>query len=139
MKLFKTFLIENQQEVNIMFQLKNFNNIKIPLDEIKYRNNVSEIIDFINIILKNINSILSGNILFSIVKSNLENSLDFIEISVEEKNKKIEVILHPELFDKLISSDSEIDIKNGLTIVKRNSQIISRVLQNLKLIINKNK
>ena len=130
MKNFKTYIIESQEEQNVMFLLKNYNNTVLDKMDINVEYIKNDIIDFLNIVLKNLKIILSGDILLSIIRSNLDNSDNIIEIVVKNQDKKIEIILNSELFDKIVSNQNTEKIENVI-IAQRNYNNIYSIIHSL--------
>jgi hypothetical protein len=136
MKIKLTKYLKESAEQDMLFPFVNYNNTVYSMNDIKYDNVTEDVSYFFQLLNRYIRHIFDSKILLSIIRPNIDKSNNFIQINVDKGDKTMEIIVNPQVFDK-ITSNTMTTSKNNLELVNRNTKDVKQFINNIVNFINK--
>ena len=138
MKTFIQFL-ENSEETSTMSRMAMYNNIVLRKSAVgKDRLILKRINEFLINILRYVNTLVNSNIDFNIYANKISNGDTVLSIEVENRNKRVDLILNKDVFNEIFKDQEMIDvsdtnifkIKNDIPSIKKAVGAITTYLDN---------
>jgi len=138
MKTFIQFL-ENSEETSTMSRMAMYNNIVLRKSAVgKDRLILKRINEFLINILRYVNTLVNSNIDFNIYANKISNGDTVLSIEVENRNKRVDLILNKDVFNEIFKDHEMIDvsdtnifkIKNDIPSIKKAIGAITTYLDN---------